>query len=133
MKGKTRQQWIEIGLRWTLAFSFISAVADRIGLWPKAISSWGNWQSFIEYTSVLNPWFPLKTIPAIAGIVSILEIILACLLLLGIKKQLTSIICGILLCSFSIAMTINVGIKPVLDYSVLPLCFSAFSLQYLNK
>ena len=42
-------------MRLAIAFGFLSAVADRLGLWPEEISAWGNWESFLEYTQLINP------------------------------------------------------------------------------
>ena len=49
-------QWF---LRVALAAGFLSAVADRFGLWGSAGAphvAWGSWQPFVEYVAQLN-WF----------------------------------------------------------------------------
>lgn len=61
-------QNIKLFLRLALSFSFLSAVADRFGLWPAQISVWGNWENFIAYTQVINPWLPEALVsPAARG------------------------------------------------------------------
>lgn len=133
MKKQLQKQWVEIGLRLSLALGFLSAVADRFGLWPETVSAWGNWDAFKAYTAVLNPWFPAFSIPFIAGIATVLEVGLAVVLLIGLKLELTAKISGFLLLSFALAMTFTTGIKGMLDYGVLPLAFAAFALSALNK
>lgn len=45
-----------------LALGFLSAVADRFGLWTPLVGSenvvWGNMKNFTGYTGVLSPWAP---------------------------------------------------------------------------
>lgn len=48
---------VKIFLRLALSAGFLSAVADRFGIWSKEVSVWGNWDSFLNYTQVINPWF----------------------------------------------------------------------------
>lgn len=133
MKTHLQKYWIEIGLRFSLAIGFLSAVADRFGLWPEDVSAWGNWSAFKAYTAVLNPWFPSFLIPFVSWVATVLEIGLALLLFIGFKIELTAKISGFLLLSFALAMTLTTGVKGMLDYGVLPLTFAAFSLSILNK
>lgn len=49
---------IKLFLRFAISIGFLSAVADRFGLWSKEVSVWGNWNSFLEYTQLINPWIP---------------------------------------------------------------------------
>ncbi len=51
----TEQKIVEWFLRIALSLGFLSAVADRFGLWGKEVSAWGNWENFIAYTQKLNP------------------------------------------------------------------------------
>jgi hypothetical protein len=37
---------LKLSLRFAVGFGFLSAVADRFGMWPKEISAWGNWEDF---------------------------------------------------------------------------------------
>ena len=56
--------------RIAIAMSFLSAVADRIGLWTPLLGSenvtWGNMESFIAYTGILVPWIPKLFLPSLA-------------------------------------------------------------------
>ena len=51
---------IKLFLRFGIGAGFLSAVADRFGLWPAEISAWGNWESFISYTKMINPYIPKR-------------------------------------------------------------------------
>jgi hypothetical protein len=53
-------------LRIALSAGFLSASADRFGMWPKEVSAWGNWQNFVVYTKSLNPFAPDSLVPFLA-------------------------------------------------------------------
>ena len=53
----TKQGLPQLFLRIALAFSMLSAVADRFGIWTENVS-WGNWASFEDYTRTLTFFLP---------------------------------------------------------------------------
>jgi len=124
---------IEWFLRIALSAGFLSAVADRFGLWPQEVSAWGNWDSFIAYTQSLNPLFPVEMIPIMGFIATFLEIILAVLLLTKFKTSLLAKASGFLLLIFALSMTFSKSIKLPLDYSVFCAAAAAFALSELVK
>lgn len=124
---------IKLYLRLAIAIGFLSASADRLGMWPKESSAWGNWGSFLEYTHLLNPWFPEALIPAIGAIATGAEIIFAIFLIIGFKTELVAKLSGILLLIFAISMTLTIGIKSVFDYSVFSASAAAFALSLLKE
>ncbi len=126
-------KYLKLFLRATIAIGFLSAVADRFGLYSKEVSAWGNWQTFVEYTQQMNPWFPDLIIPALAISATILEIVFAMCLLIGFKTELTAKLSGLLLLLFGISMTFAFGIKPALDYSVFGVAAAAFALSTMNN
>ncbi len=99
-------KWIKLFLRLALSLSFFSAVADRFGMWPTEISTWGSWEAFIAYTQLLNPWVPISLIPALGGLATAMEVIFAIALLLGFKGAF--------------------------DYSVFSASAAAFALSIIN-
>lgn len=108
-------------LRLALGASFLSAVADRFGLWGaygNANVAWGNYARFVEYTAKLNWFLPSPLIPWLAGISTAAEILLGLLLILGWKTRVTAVASGVLLCAFALAMTVALGVKAPLNYSV---------------
>lgn len=126
------QKMIKLFLRLSIAIGFLSAVADRLGLWPPEISTWGNWQSFLDYTQILNPWFPSATIPTVGFIVTAIEVVFAICLIVGFKTSLFARLSGYLLLIFAFSMLITTGIKGVFDYSVLTASAGAFTLSLLK-
>ena len=57
-------------LRYALALSFLSAVADRFGLWGsfgQPNVAWGSFSRFLEYTRRLNWYLPAGIDPAAGG------------------------------------------------------------------
>jgi hypothetical protein len=120
--------WI---LRLALAISFLSAVADRFGLWGQfgaARVVRGDFEHFTAHTARLL-WFlpsPLVTPAAIAATGA--EIILAGGLLVGWRLHLWAFAAAALLLSFALTMSCALGVKAPLDYSVWTATAAAFLL-----
>lgn len=124
---------VPLFLRISIAFGFLSAVADRFGLWSEANSTWGNWQHFLAYTGTINPWFPAVAIPVIGVLATGLEVVLAIWLLTGFKTSLAAKMAGVLLLIFALSMTFSSGIKGAFDYSVFIASAGAFALATLTE
>lgn len=120
---------IEWFLRVSISVGFLSAVADRLGFWPKEVSAWGNWESFLAYTKTLNPFLPSEMIPAIGFSATLLEVVLAVLLLTNFKTPLIAKASGSLILLFALSMTFSISIKTPLDYSVFCASADAFALS----
>lgn len=118
-------------LRFALGCSFLSAVADRFGWWgPYGAPhvAWGNFARFVAYTGTLNWFLPAAAIPALAVIATCTEALFGILLVLGWKTRITAFLSGVLLLLFAITMTIALGIKAPLDFSVFSAAGGAFLL-----
>lgn len=124
---------LKLFLRISLAAAFLSAVADRFGLWPEELSSWGNWQNFLSATADMNPWFPEGVILGIAVLVTVAEITFGIFLLLGIKTALFAKLSGYLLLIFAMAIAFSSNIKWTFDYSVLTASAAAFALSMFKE
>ncbi|TYA92330.1 DoxX family protein [Seonamhaeicola marinus] len=124
---------IQLFLRYSLAIGFLSAVADRFGLWPEEQSAWGNWNTFLHYTHILTPWLPKSLIPVIGIIATAAEISFALCLMVGFKTRLFAKLSGILLLIFAFSMTLFTGIKGALDYSVFSAAAAAFALSCFKE
>jgi uncharacterized membrane protein YphA (DoxX/SURF4 family) len=108
-------------LRLALGISFLSAVADRVGLWGaygQPHVTWGNYGRFVNYTAQLNWFLPAATIPAMAIVATAAETLFGILLVLGWKTRITALLSGVLLATFALTMTMALGIKAPLDLSV---------------
>lgn len=127
-----KEKIIKLFLRLGLAAGFLSAVADRFGLWLKEVSVWGNWDAFLAYTQILNPWFPESFIPALAIIATAAEVVFAICLIIGFKTKLFAQLSGLLLLIFALSMTFSIGIKNPLDYSVFSASAAAFALSLMK-
>jgi hypothetical protein len=118
-------------LRLALSFAFLSAVADRFGLWggPGAPGvAWGDWPHFMKYFGRLNPLLPETLRPLVAGLATAAEALLGVGLLLPWWTAWTAAASGALLTSFALAMTLVLGLKAPLDYSVWTAAAGAFLL-----
>ena len=128
-----KMKLIKLFLRIAIAVGFLSAVADRFGFWAKEVSAWGNWDSFLEYTQLINPILPESLISPIGIIATVAEIAFALLLVIGFKTELVARLSGFLILIFSIAMMTSIGIKSVFDYSVLSASAGAFALSTMKE
>jgi len=124
---------IKIFLRLAIAIGFLSAVADRFGLWSKEVSVWGNWNNFLEYTQIINPWLPNSMIPIIGIIATTAEIVFAICLIVGFKTELFAKLSGFLLLIFALSMTFSTGIKGAFDFSVFSASAGAFALSLMKE
>lgn len=121
-------------LRFSIGLSFLSAVADRFGIWGLPGGEnvvWGNFESFTQYTAILNSFIPQFLITPLAWIATVLEVILGLFLIIGFKVKVSAFLSGLLLASFGLTMAISVGIKAPFDYSVFTASAACFGLYLL--
>jgi uncharacterized membrane protein YphA (DoxX/SURF4 family) len=119
-------------LRLSIAIDFLSAVADRFGLWggPGAPGvAWGAWPPFVAYVARLNWFAPPPAVPILAWAATVAEVLLALGLLLGWQLRWCAFGSAVLLLAFALTMTIAVGVKAPLDYSVFAAAAGAFFLS----
>lgn len=124
-----------IALRVALALSFLSAVADRFGLWgPPGTPNvaWGTFDSFIEYTGLLLFFLPAATIPYIGWVATFSEVVLAIGLLSGFYVRWFALASALLLLTFALSMTLAIGLEPAFSYSVWSASASAFLLASIE-
>jgi hypothetical protein len=125
--------WLAVWLlRVALAFSFLSAVADRFGLWGRfrvgGVASWGDFERFTAYTARLL-WFLAPSLLSPAAILATAaEVIVAGGLLVGWRLHWWAFAAAALLLSFALAMTCALGVKAPTDYSVWTAAAAAFLL-----
>ncbi|GIL24565.1 MAG: hypothetical protein BroJett042_30780 [Bacteroidota bacterium] len=124
---------IKLFLRAAISLSFLSAVADRFGLWGPEYSVWGNWTNFVDYTRLINPWLPHIAIETVGALATGAEILFAFCLLIGYKTELFAKLSGLLLLVFGLSMTFSTGIKGALDYSVFSASAGAFALGLMRN
>src|SRR5215472_717865 len=94
-------------LRFALGFSFLSAVADRFGLWGhfgEHHVAWGTFARFVAYTGQLNWFLPKGPVITLAVVSTCAETILGFLLLLGWQTRTAALLSGVLLLLFAITM-----------------------------
>lgn len=117
----------QLFLRFSIATTMLSAVADRFGFWGEN-SAWGNWENFEKYTKQLTFFLPEILSIFSAYTATFLEIIFPLMLIFGFKTKIAAYGTGFLLLIFAFSMTIALGIKAPLDYSVLVGSAAAFLL-----
>ncbi len=127
-----KQKIIQLFLRIAVATAFLSAVADRFGLWGKN-AAWGNWENFLEYSNTLNFYAPEILKEPMAVTATVLELAFALLLLIGFKTKIIANLSGLLLIIFAVTMTFSLGIKSTFDYSVWISAGACFLLGNVDK
>jgi thiosulfate dehydrogenase (quinone) large subunit len=118
-------------LRIGLAVGFLSAVADRLGMWGpygKPNVAWGDMEHFLTYVGKLNPWFPNAIFSAVGWGATIAETVLGVLLLIGFQTRWAARLSGWLLLAFAFGMTAGTGVKTAFDASVFAASGGAFML-----
>ena len=122
MFNQSRVRRLAVGLlRVALAFSFLSAVADRFGLWgPFGVAdvAWGEFERFTAYTAQLLWFLPPSLVSPAAILATGAEVIVAAGLLAGWPLPWWAFAAAALLLSFALAMTGALGVKAPTDYSV---------------
>jgi uncharacterized membrane protein YphA (DoxX/SURF4 family) len=123
-------------LRYALGLGFLSAVADRFGLWgpfgtPNV--SWGNFSRFLEYTHTINWYAPAGMIPALGIIATAAEILFGLLLIVGWHTRATAVLSGLLLLVFGVSMTLGLGVQAPLNYAVFTGAGGAFLLATCER
>ena len=124
---------VRLFARFALGASFLSAVADRFGLWgPYGAKnvSWGNFAHFVEYTGAVTSLFPSSLTVSFAWAATVAETLFGILLIAGFKIRMASVLSGLLLLSFAIGMVTGLGIKTPFDYSVFSAAAAAFLLAF---
>jgi uncharacterized membrane protein YphA (DoxX/SURF4 family) len=122
-------------VRLALAASFLSAVADRFGLWgpPGAAGvAWGSVPKYEEYVAELNWFLPAGLVPVVGWAATACEVTLALGLVIGWRLQCAAFLAGVLLTVFAVTMAAALGPKAPLDYSVPSAAGAAFLLAALT-
>ncbi len=126
---------MSIFLRLALGAAFLSAVADRFGLWgpPGAGGvAWGHFSAFLDYTATLNPWAPRALILWIGWAATVAEVALGLALLVGLFTRPAALAAGVLLILFGLGMMVGTGVKSALDASVFSAAAAALALAILG-
>jgi uncharacterized membrane protein YphA (DoxX/SURF4 family) len=92
--------------------------------------SWGNFARFVEYTGAVMSLFPSSLAVSFAWAATVAETLFGILLIVGFKTRMASVLSGLLLLSFAVAMITGLGIKKPFDYSVFSAAAAAFLLAF---
>jgi uncharacterized membrane protein YphA (DoxX/SURF4 family) len=72
----------------------------------------------VAYTAKLNWFLPAAMIPSLAIIATAAEVLFGLFLVLGWKTRTIALLSGVLLTTFALTMTMALGVKVPLDFSV---------------
>src|SRR5689334_24106790 len=82
---------VRLFARFALGASFLSAVADRFGLWgPYGAKnvSWGDFAHFVQYTGAVTSLFPSSLTVSFARAATVAETLFGILLIAGFKIRM---------------------------------------------
>lgn len=114
-----------------LGLTYLWVVGDRLGLLGEAGNMgvvWGNFQSFLDYTATLNPWFPRGLSDFLGYLVTGIEIILGVMFLIGMRLRLVSLASLGLLIIFTLSMLLSLGWSSAYDFIIFTLVLASLSL-----
>ena len=131
-RAVTFERFAILYARVALGVAFLSAVADRFGLWGK-YGGWGNFANFEKYTAEVNSFMPASIIPFLAWAATVAELSLGILLILGLWTRWVAFGAAVLLFLFGTSMAISFGLKSPLDYSVFSASAGAFLLALFTS
>jgi uncharacterized membrane protein YphA (DoxX/SURF4 family) len=123
-------------LRVALATAFLSAVADRFGLWGPfgtANVAWGDFERFAAYVGKLNWFVPAGLVPLVAWVSTVAELILGITPLIGLAMRLSARLSGLLLLAFALSMAVALGPQAPLSFSVFTASAGSFLLAALPE
>jgi len=129
--GEGYAKFGSVFVRLALGTAFLSAVADRFGLWgPFGAPNvgWGDFARFEAYTGELNWFLPAAMIPALAWIATGAETLLGVLLIVGWKTREAALGSGVLLSLYAVTMTLALGVEAPLNFSVFSAAAGGFVL-----
>lgn len=118
--------------RVALAAGFLSAVADRFGLWGAKGTghvAWGSFGAFTDYVHVLAPYLPPALLGAAAWGATLVEAALGIALLLGLALRWTAAAGGVTLLVFALSMFFFAGFETPLNASVFTAASAALLLS----
>lgn len=128
--------WAQRALRIALGTAFLSAVADRFGLYgpPGARGvGWGDWQHFLDYTQQLTWFLPPSLTQLADGVATLLEIAFGVSLIAGRFVWQAALGSAVLLLTFGVAMAVALDVTAPLDYSVFTAAAGAFLLSLVAR
>lgn len=131
-----RGGWAALYMRLALGAGFLSAVADRFGLWGAPGEpgvAWGSFGEFLDYTATLTPYFPEGWVPAVGWLATVAEVALAVMLVAGWRTVWAARASGLLLLAFALSMTLGSGIKDPLGASVFAASAGSFLLARVGS
>ncbi len=67
--------------------------------------AWGSFEPFLIYTGELVPFLPARMIPVAGWTATVLEVVLAVGLLVGLRLRVVAFASGLLLLMFAVTMT----------------------------
>ncbi|MCR9141885.1 MAG: DoxX family protein [bacterium] len=123
-------------LRLLLGAVYLWVVADRLGLLgpvgnPGVV--WGDFESFLDYTATLNPWFPRQVSDFLGYGATFVELALAFLLIGGIRLRAAALASFGLLLVFAMSLVLAIGLREASGFIVFTIVAAGASLLIFRE
>ncbi|MCT2591589.1 hypothetical protein LHJ74_17070 [Streptomyces sp. N2-109] len=122
--------------RLALAAGFLSAVADRFGLWGPPDTgevAWGSLDAYVSYAGELTPYLSDWMVTIVASIATVAELVLGLALLTGVACRWAALASGGLLLIFGLSMFFFRHPEAPLSLSVFSAAGAALLLALLTS
>lgn len=123
-------------LRYALGITFLTPVADRLGILGKpgvGNIEWGNWSNFIDYTATLMPIFGRPVVNTLGAIATIGELLIGLGLIFGFKTKYAALGATMITTTFIIFMALSVGIQKPINYGVFTAATAGLLLSCISE
>jgi uncharacterized membrane protein YphA (DoxX/SURF4 family) len=94
--------------------------------------AWVNFQNFLHYTAIINPWLPASWIPSVGWTTTTCEAAFGIALILALRPRLAAFASGLLTLVFALAMVLALEVKAALNYSVFAFSAGSFLLATIG-
>lgn len=131
--AQSRKLWSAaiVFTRVALAAGFLSAVADRFGMWGAAGTgqvAWGDFDAFLSYLRTLAPYLPTGLVEVVGWAATVVETVLGVALLAGFALRWSAAAAFATLLSFGLSMLVFSGFEAPLNASVFTAAAAALLL-----
>ena len=119
---------VALFLRAVLAFGLLAAGGAALGL----VGAPAGFDALSWWTSRLWGLAPAAIVPFLSWTVMVVELILALLLLLGLRTRTAALVTGVLFLAVAAAMTLRMGIEAPFHAAIFAIAGVAFAIQTIG-
>ena len=119
---------VSLLLRLALALGLLAAVGARFGI----IGAPAGFDALTYWTSRLWGLAPASIVPVLGWVVTVVELVLGLLLLLGLRTRHAALATGVLFLAVAVAMSLRSGLEAPFHAAIFLTAGAAFALQAMG-